>query len=134
MYTHVMLISILIDVQYLQNVIFSFEKDSSGQYHSFSGSHHLVKKSPSKIYLTPTLTGEGRFLPSLNAIWKNLLPPVNPPKKTCSKWLLRCTLKGKLCCADCPRTLTQCMPLTCEVRLTSNELEEATFIALWSLL
>ena len=76
-----MLLSILIDVQYLQNVIFSFEKDSSGQYHSFSGSHHLVKKSPSKIYLTPTLTGEGRFLPSLNAIWKNLLPPVNPPKK-----------------------------------------------------
>ena len=75
-----MLISILIDVQYVQNVLFSFEKDSSGQYHS-SGSHHLVKKSPSKIYLSPTFTGEGRFLPPLNTIWKNLLPPVKPKKK-----------------------------------------------------
>ena len=32
-------ILILINVQYLQNVVFSFEKGSSG-------SHHLIKKSP----------------------------------------------------------------------------------------
>ena len=43
-----MLILILIDVQYSQKAIFSFEKGSIGQNHS-SGSQDLVKKSPSKI-------------------------------------------------------------------------------------
>ena len=43
-----MLISILIDVQYLQNIVFSFEGGSNGQNHSSSGSHHLVKKFPSQ--------------------------------------------------------------------------------------
>ena len=38
--TQVMLILILIDVQYLQNVIFSFEKGLNGQNYSSSGSHH----------------------------------------------------------------------------------------------
>ena len=33
----VMLVLILIDVQYLQNAVFSFEKGSSCQYHSTSG-------------------------------------------------------------------------------------------------
>ena len=41
---------ILIDVQYSQKVIFSFEKGSNGQNHSSSGSQCLVKKNPaSKI-------------------------------------------------------------------------------------
>ena len=38
--TQVMLILILIDVQYLHNVIFSFEKGLNGQNHSSSDSHH----------------------------------------------------------------------------------------------
>ena len=41
-----MLILILIDVQYLQNAVFSFEKGSNHQNHSSSGSQHLVKKFP----------------------------------------------------------------------------------------
>ena len=41
-----MLISILINVQYLQNVAFSFEKDSSDQNHSLSDSHHPIEQSP----------------------------------------------------------------------------------------
>ena len=45
LYTQVMLILILIDVQYLQNIACGFEKGSNGQNHSSSGSHHLIKKS-----------------------------------------------------------------------------------------
>ena len=44
-----MLILILINVQYLQSV-FCIKKGSNGQNHSSSGSHHLIKKSPSKIF------------------------------------------------------------------------------------
>ena len=46
-----MQILILIDVQYLQNVVFSFEKVSNSQNYSSSGPHHPMKKmlSPSKI-------------------------------------------------------------------------------------
>ena len=39
-----MLLFILINVQYLQNVVFSFEKGLSGQNHSLSDSHHLIEK------------------------------------------------------------------------------------------
>ena len=46
LHIQVMLIVISINVQYLQNVVFSFEKGSSGQSHSLSGSHHPVEKSP----------------------------------------------------------------------------------------
>ena len=41
-----MLILILIDVQYSQKAVFSFEEGLNGQNHS-SGSHHQVKKIPS---------------------------------------------------------------------------------------
>ena len=41
-----MLILILIDVQYLQKVVFCFEKGSNGQNHSSSASHHHIKKIP----------------------------------------------------------------------------------------
>ena len=41
-----MLILILINVQYLQKIVFSFEKGSNGQNHSSSGSHYPIKKSP----------------------------------------------------------------------------------------
>ena len=59
-----MLIFILIDVQYSQMAVFSFEKGSNNQNHSSSGSLHLVKKipPPSKIPDSPQ---------TLTAIWKN---------------------------------------------------------------
>ena len=41
-----MLILILLDVQYLQKAVFSFEKGSNCQNHSSSGSLYPVKKSP----------------------------------------------------------------------------------------
>ena len=45
-----MLILILIDVQYLENVVFSFEKDSNDQINSTSGSHNSITPTPpSKI-------------------------------------------------------------------------------------
>ena len=47
--TQIMLILILIDVQYSQNAVFSFENFSNRQNHS-SGSHHLVKKSRSSVH------------------------------------------------------------------------------------
>ena len=48
--TKIMLILILIDIQYSQNAVFSFEKFPSRQNHSSSGSHHLVKKSHSSVH------------------------------------------------------------------------------------
>ena len=46
-----MLILILIDVQYLQNVAFSMKKGSNFWNHSSSDSPHPIKKSqPSKIF------------------------------------------------------------------------------------
>ena len=47
-----MLILILIDVQYSQNAVFSFEKSSNRQNHSSSDSHHLVKKIPPAVFTT----------------------------------------------------------------------------------
>ena len=57
-----MLISILIDAQYLQNVVFSFEKGSDGRI-QFSGSHHSIKKPPQQNF--PFLS---KIPPPLNAI------------------------------------------------------------------
>ena len=48
-----MLILILIDVQYLQKVVFSFEKGLDGQNHSSSGPNHLMTPPPSKISICP---------------------------------------------------------------------------------
>ena len=42
-----MLILILINVQYLQKVAFSFEKGLNSQNHSSSGFDYPIKKSPS---------------------------------------------------------------------------------------
>ena len=53
-YTQVMLLFILINVQYLQNVVFSFEKGLSGQNHSLSDSHHLIEKSPLANFPSPS--------------------------------------------------------------------------------
>ena len=48
--TQIKLILILIDVQYSQNAVSSFEKFSSRQNHSSSDSHHLVKKIPPAMF------------------------------------------------------------------------------------
>ena len=47
--TQIMLIFLLIDVQYSQNAVFSFENFSNCQNHS-SVSHHLVKKMPPAMF------------------------------------------------------------------------------------
>ena len=48
-----MLLFILIDVQYLEKAVFSFEKGSKCQNHSSSGSLHSVKNVPSVKFLNP---------------------------------------------------------------------------------
>ena len=67
-----MLILILIDVQFLLKVVFSFEEGSNIQNHSSSGSQHLKTKFPSTKFsiLPPTGAGGGCFSLLLNAIWK----------------------------------------------------------------
>ena len=53
-----MLILVLIDVQYSQKAIFSFEKGMIGQNNSSSGSHCPVKKIPQQnFWLPPPLGG-----------------------------------------------------------------------------
>ena len=53
-----MLIAILIDVQYLQNDVFYFDKKLNGQMHASSDTHQLIKKSTlSKISYFPPLAG-----------------------------------------------------------------------------
>ena len=70
LFTQVMLSFVLINVQYLQNVVFSFEKGLNGQVYSSSDSNHLIKKNPpSKISHSPYL---GDPPPQLNTIWKIL--------------------------------------------------------------
>ena len=51
-----MVILILIDVQYLKKVVFSFQKGSNGQNYSFSDSHCLIKIPPHQDFSFP-LTG-----------------------------------------------------------------------------
>ena len=48
-----MLTLIVINVQYLKNVVFSFEKGWNGQNHFSSNSCNLLKKFPLKKCLTP---------------------------------------------------------------------------------
>ena len=57
-----MLIFILIDAQYSQKAVFSFEKSSNRENHSSSGSLHPVKKFPPVKFLIPPQP--------LIAIWK----------------------------------------------------------------
>ena len=55
LYTQFMLTLILIDVQYLQNVVFSFEKSLNDQNHLSSDSYHSIKKSPQQKFSFPPL-------------------------------------------------------------------------------
>ena len=54
-----MLILILIDSQYLQNAVLSFEKGSNGQMQCSSDSNHPIKKFPLQNFLLPP---QGGFL------------------------------------------------------------------------
>ena len=60
-----MLILILIDVQYSHNAVFSFEKGSNRQNHSYLCSHHPVKEfSPTVKLPIPHHWGGGGFTPN----------------------------------------------------------------------
>ena len=61
-----MLILILIDVQYLQNIVFNFQKSSNGQNHYSSVFHHPIKKKAGKFPILPTW----QYFPTP---WKTLL-------------------------------------------------------------
>ena len=65
--TSPLLILILIDVQYLQKVDYSFQKGLNGQTHSSSSCHHQVKKT-GKISDSPSHWG--RNSPSLTLFGK----------------------------------------------------------------
>ena len=66
-----MLILILIDVQYLQNVNFSFENGLNGKNHSSSGSYQSIKKIlPQQKF--PSLHWGDFPLPPFNTISKTL--------------------------------------------------------------
>ena len=57
LFTQVMLILVLIDVQHSQKAVFSFEKGSNCQNHSSSGSLHPVKKFHTvKFWIPPSPT------------------------------------------------------------------------------
>ena len=77
LYTEMVLISVLTDVQYSQNDIFYFKNGSNDQIHSSSDAYHLTKKStPSKNSHSPSTTED--FLPSpLNAIWKTVISEIS---------------------------------------------------------
>ena len=70
-----MLILSLIDVQYSQTAVFSFEKGSNRQNHFSSGSVHPAKKipPPSKISDSPHWGIYPLLPPPLTAIWKTLV-------------------------------------------------------------
>ena len=69
LYTQIMLLLILIDFQYLQNVVLSFEKDWNAQNHSLSDSHLLMKKSPAAKF--PIVIPKISLL--FRVIWKFLV-------------------------------------------------------------
>ena len=73
LYTQVMLIKILIDVQYLQKADFSFENGLNSQNYSFSGAHH---RPPIKIFPPSRISHshwETSPAPLLNNIWKTVI-------------------------------------------------------------
>ena len=48
-----MLVLVRIDVQYIENVVVSFEKGSNAQNHSSSDSHHPITHTSSKMSHPP---------------------------------------------------------------------------------
>ena len=74
LHTQVMQILTLINVQHLQNVVFSFEKRFEWSNYSSSGSHHPIKNLPPAKFCIPPYRGWGGDCqpPPLNAIWQTL--------------------------------------------------------------
>ena len=71
--TKTMLVLILIDIQYSQKAVSSFEKGSNCQNHSSSGSLYLVEKFPPvKFLILPIPLGRIYLPPPLTTIWKIL--------------------------------------------------------------
>ena len=62
-----MLIFILIDVDYLQNVVFNIEKGSNRQNHFSPGSHHQINYPGNPL---------GRISTPINTILETLPPPL----------------------------------------------------------
>ena len=52
-----MLTLILIDDEFVQNVVLSLEKSATGQNHSSSDSHHSTKKIPQQNFPFPPTGG-----------------------------------------------------------------------------
>ena len=73
-----MLIFILIDVQYIQNAIFCFEKGSNRQNHYSSGSHHLVNPPPLTKISNPPDQWWGMYPPPTPTPYLYLENPVLP--------------------------------------------------------
>ena len=72
-----MLILILVDVQYLQSVVFGFKKGSDSQNHSRSDSHLPNRKlSDSKISYSPPPPSTQRYYKTLS----NVRSPIKPKK------------------------------------------------------
>ena len=61
-----MLILILVNVQYIQNVVFSFQKGTNGLNDSSLDSHHLSKKIPQQNFLFPM--GDSSPMQTLKAL------------------------------------------------------------------
>ena len=73
-----MLILILVDVQYLQSVVFGFKKGSDSQNHSQSDSHLPNRKlSDSKISYSPPPPSTQRYYKTLTNVVRS---PINPKK------------------------------------------------------
>ena len=68
----VMLILILFDVKYLQNIVFYLCEGRKGRNHSSSDTNHSIKNSPQQNLSFPPLGRDILHIP-LNAIWKTLL-------------------------------------------------------------
>ena len=68
LYTQLMLPLTFFGVQYLENVVFSFEKGLKSQSNS-SDSHHLITPFPSKISHSVSHWGNP---PTLKTIWKTV--------------------------------------------------------------
>ena len=81
-----MLILILVDVQYLQSVVFGFKKGSDSQNHSRSDSHLPDRKlSDSKISYPPPPPSTQRYYKTLS----NVRSPIKPKKNKATKRAVR---------------------------------------------
>ena len=82
-----MSVFILIDVQYLQNVFFSFENSSNGQNHSSSDSKHWIEKflpakfpHPLMLFCKPRVLKSRTYMLT-RVFWHDLQHTTTPSKK-----------------------------------------------------